>query len=71
MTNHEICYREMYEEKSHFVSASAGLPFLHQLVEGDGVEGQTNGEQDRVGNEGDDLGLSKLHVVWQGKVCRN
>ena len=54
----------MDKQKSHFVSVS----FMNQLMEGDGVENQSNKEQDDVGNEGDDVSLAKLHVVRQAEV---
>ena len=57
----------MDKQKSHFVSVS----FMNQLMEGDGVENQSNKEQDNVGNEGDDVSLAKLHDVRQAEVCCN
>jgi hypothetical protein len=54
----------MYEEKSHLVPAPADDPLLQKLVEGEGVESETNDEQDRVGDDRNDLCRAKLHVLW-------
>lgn len=39
-----------------------------EFVERDRVEGEAEDEEDGVGDDGDDLGLSKHHVVRWGEV---
>ena len=39
-----------------------------ELVERDRVEGEAEDEEDGVSDDGDDLGLSKHHVVRRGEV---
>ena len=57
----------MNEEESHLV-----LPLLlEQQSQWDGVGGKANDEQDGVSDDGYDLCLTKLHILWQREVGRD
>ena len=61
----------MYEEESHLVLVPADDPLLQELVERDGVESETDDEQDSISNNGDDLCIAKHHVLGQAEVGRD
>ena len=54
----------MYEKKIHLVSVPGTDPFPEKLEEGDGIETEADDKQERICNDGDDLGIAKYHVFW-------
>ena len=58
----------MYQQQIHFVSYFPLYSLLDKLIEGDGVECETNDKESAVGDDGDDLGLTKSHVWRKGKI---
>ena len=58
----------MNQKKVHPTPDSASDSFSEELEDGDGVEAQTDDEQDGVGDNGDNLCLPKHHVLWDGEV---
>ena len=60
----------MDQQQVHLVPNLLQYPLFDQLIQWDGVEGEPNDEENTVGDDGDDLSLSKPHVFWQGEVPR-
>ena len=58
----------MNEEQVHLILHFLLEPLHQEVVEGDGVEGETDDEEDGVDRDGDDLSLTKHHVHWGSEV---
>ena len=52
----------MYEKKIHLVSVPGTDHFPEELEEGDGIDIEADDKQERICNDGDDLGIAKYQV---------
>ena len=59
----------MNQQKVHPVSVHFPFPIPEEVEQGGAVAGEPNDEHDGVGCDGDNLSISKLHVIRKTYVC--
>ena len=67
-THHKVGDCKMDQQEVHLAPHFNLDSVADELVERDRVEGEAEDEEDGISDDGDDLGLSKHHVVRRGEV---